>query len=42
MGTEEATVAELADGRIYYNSQRHWAPKGAKTGDGELPTWLSQ
>jgi sialidase-1 len=28
-GTGEATVAELADGRIYYNSRRHWAPEGA-------------
>ena len=27
-GTGEATVAELADGRIYYNSRRHWAPEG--------------
>jgi len=29
MGTGEATVAELADGRIYYNSRRHWAEEGA-------------
>ena len=28
MGTGEATVAELSDGRIYYNSRRHWAPEG--------------
>jgi len=28
MGTGEATVAELSNGRIYYNSRRHWAPKG--------------
>ena len=28
MGTGEATIAELSDGRIYYNSRRHWAPKG--------------
>ena len=28
MGTGEAAVAELSDGRIYYNSRRHWAPKG--------------
>ena len=28
-GTGEATVAELADGRIYYNSRRHWAEDGA-------------
>ena len=28
-GTGEATVAELSDGTIYYNSRRHWAEKGA-------------
>ena len=28
-GTGEATVAELSDGRIYYNSRRHWAQEGA-------------
>jgi len=27
-GTGEAMVAELSDGRIYYNSRRHWAPDG--------------
>jgi len=27
-GTGEAAVAELADGTIYYNSRRHWAPEG--------------
>jgi alpha-L-rhamnosidase len=27
-GTGEAALAELADGRIYYNSRRHWAPEG--------------
>jgi len=27
-GTGEATMAELSDGRIYYNSRRHWAPEG--------------
>lgn len=27
-GTGEATVAELSDGTIYYNTRRHWAPKG--------------
>ena len=27
-GTGEATMAELSDGRIYYNSRRHWAPAG--------------
>ena len=29
MGTGEAAVAELSDGRIYYNSRRHWAEPGA-------------
>jgi sialidase-1 len=29
MGTGEAAVAELSDGRIYYNSRRHWAERGA-------------
>ena len=28
MGTGEATMAELSDGRIYYNSRRHWAEPG--------------
>ena len=28
-GTGEATVAELSDGTVYYNSRRHWAEKGA-------------
>jgi sialidase-1 len=28
-GTGEATIAELSDGTIYYNSRRHWAEKGA-------------
>lgn len=27
-GTGEAVVAELSDGRIYYNSRRHWAQEG--------------
>ena len=27
-GTGEATLAELSDGRVYYNSRRHWAPSG--------------
>jgi sialidase-1 len=31
LGTGEATVAELSDGRIYYNSRRHWAPDGANS-----------
>ncbi len=25
-GTGEGALAELSDGRIYYNSRRHWAP----------------
>ncbi|MDA1014616.1 MAG: sialidase family protein [Planctomycetota bacterium] len=29
MGTGEATIAELSDGTIYYNSRRHWAEAGA-------------
>lgn len=28
LGTGEAALAELSDGRIYYNSRRHWAPEG--------------
>jgi sialidase-1 len=28
-GTGEATMAELADGTIYYNTRRHWAEEGA-------------
>lgn len=27
-GTGEGAVAELSDGRIFYNSRRHWAPEG--------------
>ena len=27
-GTGEATLAELADGTVYYNSRRHWAEEG--------------
>ena len=27
-GTGEAAIAELSDGTLYYNSRRHWAPKG--------------
>ena len=30
MGTGEGAVAELSDGRIYYNSRRHWDPDGLK------------
>ena len=29
MGTGEGLVAELSDGRIYYNTRRHWKPGGA-------------
>lgn len=29
MGTGEGAVAELSDGRIYYNSRRHWDPPGS-------------
>ena len=28
-GTGEATIAELSNGTIYYNSRRHWAEEGA-------------
>jgi sialidase-1 len=28
-GTGEATLAELSDGTLYYNSRRHWAEEGA-------------
>jgi len=28
-GTGEATLAELSDGTIYYNTRRHWAEEGA-------------
>lgn len=27
-GTGEACVVELSDGRLYYNTRRHWAPEG--------------
>lgn len=27
-GTGEACLVELSDGRIYYNTRRHWAPEG--------------
>ncbi|MEM6779423.1 MAG: sialidase family protein [Planctomycetota bacterium] len=27
-GTGEAAIAELSDGRLIYNSRRHWAPEG--------------
>ncbi|HMO13429.1 MAG TPA: sialidase family protein [Pirellulaceae bacterium] len=26
MGTGEACIVELSDGRLYYNTRRHWAP----------------
>jgi sialidase-1 len=45
-GTGEATMAELSNGQIYYNSRRHWAPKGkdprrrwATTSDDGGVTW---
>ncbi|MDP7656366.1 MAG: sialidase family protein, partial [Roseibacillus sp.] len=28
-GTGEATIAELSNGTVYYNSRRHWAEEGA-------------
>ncbi len=28
MGTGEATIVELANGELYYNTRRHWAPTG--------------
>ena len=28
-GTGEASIAELSDGTVYYNSRRHWAQEGA-------------
>ncbi len=28
LGTGEGALAELSDGRIIYNSRRHWAPEG--------------
>lgn len=31
LGTGEGAIAELSDGRIYYNSRRHWAPEGEST-----------
>lgn len=37
MGTGEAAVAELSDGRIYYNSRRHWAPEG----ENPLRRWIA-
>lgn len=27
-GTGEACIVQLSDGRLYYNSRRHWAPDG--------------
>ncbi|MEE9602606.1 MAG: sialidase family protein [Thermoguttaceae bacterium] len=30
MGTGEGAVAELSDGRVYYNARRHWDPEGLK------------
>ncbi|MEM7599828.1 MAG: sialidase family protein [Verrucomicrobiota bacterium] len=37
MGTGEAAVAELSDGRIYYNTRRHWAPEG----ENPLRRWIA-
>merc|ERR1712039_361308 len=28
MGTGEAAIVELSDGRLYYNTRRHWSPSG--------------
>ena len=36
-GTGEGTLAELSDGRIYYNSRRHWAPEGVNA----LNRWIA-
>lgn len=35
LGTGEGAVIELSDGRIYYQSRRHWDPKGIS-----YPKWL--
>ena len=37
LGTGEATLAELSDGSIYYNTRRHWAPKNKNP----LRRWIS-
>jgi len=29
-GTGEGAIAEMEDGRLYYDSRRHWDPKGSK------------
>ena len=36
-GTGEATLVELADGSLYYNSRRHWAPDG----ENPLRRWIA-
>ena len=37
MGTGEACIVELSDGRLYYNSRRHWAP----TREESLHRWVA-
>lgn len=37
MGTGEAAVVELSNGRIYYNSRRHWAPED----ENPLRRWIA-
>ncbi|MBX3743971.1 MAG: exo-alpha-sialidase [Verrucomicrobiae bacterium] len=37
MGTGEAAIVELSDGRLYYNSRRHWAPTRAEA----LHRWVA-
>ena len=36
-GIGEGAVAELSDGRIYFNSRRHWAPEGVNP----LRRWIA-
>lgn len=38
-GTGEGTLAELSDGRIYYNSRRHWAPE--EEGENVRMRWIA-
>jgi sialidase-1 len=38
MGTGEATIAELADGTLYYNTRRHWAAEPADA----LKRWVAK
>lgn len=37
LGTGEAGIVELSDGRLYYNSRRHWAP----TREEALHRWVA-